>query len=140
LGEDELFIAHRIGEEPITGIGNRKIFLRPTRKELARRIFYANCELDPPFYLNYCLIYTRRKIAYIIRQLKMDYPRKIIGYHSYNNELCILYDTRDYTSNVANTPSLVETEIRTIHITIRTIADLEGFMSECLDVKIDFYL
>ena len=32
LGEDELFIAHRIGEKPINGIDNRKIFLKPSKK------------------------------------------------------------------------------------------------------------
>ena len=54
--------------------------------------------------------------------------------------MCILYNTRDYTSNVTNTPSLVETENRTIHVTIKTIADLERFMSEYLDITINLYL
>ena len=61
LGEDELSIAHRIGEKPINGIDNRKIFIKPTRKELARRIFSATCELNPPFYVNYYIIHTRSK-------------------------------------------------------------------------------
>lgn len=137
LGDDEITIAHRIGEKPNNAIDNRKIFIKPSRKELARRIFNATCEFNPPFYVNYYLIYTRRKIAYIIRQLKMNYPKKIIGYHSYNNETCILYNTRDYISTVTNTPSLVETENRTIQVIIRTIADLERFMTEYLDITID---
>ena len=140
LDEDDLSIAHRIGEKPNKGNDNRKIFIKPVRKELSRRIFYAVCEFNPPFYVNYYLIYTRRKIAYIIRQLKMNYPKKIIGYHSYNDETCILYNTRDYTSSVTNSPSLVETENRTIHVTIKTIADLERFMTDYLDISIDLYM
>ena len=34
LGEDDLSISHRIGEKPINGIDNRKIFLKPIRKQL----------------------------------------------------------------------------------------------------------
>ena len=30
-GEDQLTIAHRIGEKPINGVDNRKIFLKPTK-------------------------------------------------------------------------------------------------------------
>ena len=63
LGEDELIISLRMGEKPVNGIDNRKIFLQPTRKELAHRIFDATCELNPPFYVNYYLIHSRRKIA-----------------------------------------------------------------------------
>ena len=140
LGDDEISIAYRIGEKPNNAIDNRKIFIKPTKKELARRIFQASCEFNPPFYVNYYLIYTRRKIAYIIRQLKMNYPKKIIGYHSYDNETCILYNSRDYTSTVTNSPSLVETENRIIHVTIKTIADLERFMTEYLDITLDLYM
>ena len=140
LGVDEISIAHRIGEKPNDVIDNRKIFIKPSRNELSRRIFQATCEYNPPFYVNYYLIYTRRKIAYIVRQLKMNYPKKIIGYHSYDNETCILYNSRDYTSTVTNSPSLVETENRIIQVTIKTIADLERFMTEYLDITIDSYM
>ena len=58
LGEDEVSISHRIGEKPINVIDNRKIFLKPSRKELAHRIFYATWELNFPFYVNYYLIHT----------------------------------------------------------------------------------
>ena len=100
LGDDEISIAYRIGEKPNNAIDNRKIFIKPSRNELSRRIFQATCEYNPPFYVNYYLIYTRRKIAYIIRQLKMNFPEKIIGYHSYNNETCILYNPREYSTNL----------------------------------------
>ena len=49
LGKHELTIAHRIGEKPINGVDNRKIFLRPTRKQLTHRNLYATCELNPSF-------------------------------------------------------------------------------------------
>ena len=111
LGEDKSSISHRIGEKPINGVDDRKIFLKPTRKELVHRIFYATCKLNPPFYANYnLLILARSKIAYIIRQLKINYPNKIKGNHSYNNETCILFNIRDYPSNFTSTPSLDETE------------------------------
>ena len=32
LGENELTIAHRIGEKPINGVDTLKVFLKPTRK------------------------------------------------------------------------------------------------------------
>ena len=90
LGEDKLTIAHRIGEKPINSVDNRKICLKQSRKQLSHRISYATCELNPPFYVNYYLIHTRSKIYYIIRQLKINYPDKIRGHHSCNNETCIL--------------------------------------------------
>ena len=49
-------------------------------------MFYATCELNPLFYVNYYLMHERSKIDYIIRQLKINYPNKIKRYHSYNNE------------------------------------------------------
>ena len=58
LGEDELISSHRIGEKPFNGIDNRKIVLKPTKKELAHTILYVTCELNPPFYVNYYLIHT----------------------------------------------------------------------------------
>ena len=148
LGEDELTIAHRIGEKPINGVDNRKIFLKPTRKQLTHRFFYATCELNPPFYVNYYLIHTRSKIDYIIRQLKINYPDKIKGHHLYNNETWILYNTYDYSSNVVNTLKLDEpeneimneTQHRIIHVTIRKLADLKRFMSECINTTIGSYL
>ena len=60
------------------------------------------------FLLN--ILHTRSKIDYIIRQLKINYPNKIKGYHSYNNETCILYNIRDYSSDVTSTLELNETE------------------------------
>ena len=66
-------------KKPINGVDNRKIFLKPTRKELVHRIFYATCKLNLPFYINYYLIHTRSRIAYIIRQLKINYQNKIKG-------------------------------------------------------------
>ena len=90
LGKDELSIYDRMREKPINSLDNRKIFLKPTRKELAHRILCVTYKLNPPFYLNYYLIHTTSKIVYIIRQLKVNYPNKIQGYHSYNNETCIL--------------------------------------------------
>ena len=59
-------ISHRIGKKPINGVDNRKIFVKPTRKELAHRILCATYELNPPFYINYYLIHTKSKIDYII--------------------------------------------------------------------------
>ena len=56
LGEDEISVSHRMREKPINGIVNRKIFLKPTRKELAHRIFCATCELNHSFYVNCYLI------------------------------------------------------------------------------------
>ena len=70
LDEDELTVANRIGEKPINGVDNRKIFFKPTRKPLSHRIFHATYELNPPFYVNYYLVHARRKIDNIIRQLK----------------------------------------------------------------------
>ena len=140
LGEDELSISHRIGEKPINGVDNRKIFLKPTKKELTHRIFYATCELNPPFYINHYIIHTRRKIDYIIRQLKINYPNKIIRHYSCNNGTCILYNTRDITSNDINSPSMMETDNRTIHITIKTLGDLEKFISLYLNSTIDLFL
>ena len=92
LGEDELFIYHRMGGKPINGIDNQKIFKKQTRKELVHRIFYGTCELNPPFYVNYHLIHKRNKIDYIIRQMKISYTDTIKGHHSCNNETCILYN------------------------------------------------
>ena len=68
LGEEELTISHRMGEKPINGVNNRKIFFKPTGKQLTYRIFHANCELEPPFCVNYYVIHTRSKIDNIIRQ------------------------------------------------------------------------
>ena len=109
----------------------------PTRKQLAHRIVYATWELNHPFYVNYYLIHTRSKIGYIIQKLKINYPNKIEGHHSFNNETCILHITRDYTSNTTSTTSLVVTENRTIHVTIRTLTDLEKFMSVYLNTAIN---
>ena len=53
MDEDELSISHRMGQKPINGVYNRKILLKPTRKELGHRSFYAICEINPPFYINY---------------------------------------------------------------------------------------
>ena len=155
LGEDELTIVYRIGRKPINGVDNRKMFLRPTRKQLTHRISYATCELNPRFYINYYLIRTRIKIDYIIRQLKINYPNMIKGYHSYSNKTCILYNICDYSSNVTSTLELDETENRTldepenqimdetenriIHVTIRTLADLERFISVYINTTIDSY-
>ena len=63
--EDELFISDRMREKLNNHIDNRKIFLKETRKELAHRIFDAICELNYPFYINYYLIHTTSKIAYL---------------------------------------------------------------------------
>ena len=106
LVEYELIIAHPIGEKPINGFDNGKIFLKPTRKQLTHRISYTTCELNPTFYVNYYFIHTRSKINYIIRQLKMNYPNKIKGHHSYNNKTCIIYSISDYSSNVTSTLEL----------------------------------
>ena len=100
-----------MGEKHIASNDKQKIFLKPSREELAHMIFYATYELNPPFYINYYSKHERSKMTYIIRQLKINYPNKIIGYYSYNNETCILYNTRNYTSNVTSSLSLVETEI-----------------------------
>ena len=127
-GEDELSNSHGIGEKLINCVDNRKIFLKPTRKQLAYRIFHTTCELNLPFYVNYYFIHTRSKIGYIICQLKIYYPNEIKECHSYNNETCNLYNTREYSSNITSTPSLGETEDRTTHIIIGTLADLERFM------------
>ena len=66
LGEDELSIPHHMEEKPINGIDNKKIFLKAIRKELAHRTFYARCELNSAFYINYYLMHTKSKIVYII--------------------------------------------------------------------------
>ena len=77
LGEDELTIAHRIGEKLINAVHNRKIYFKPTRKQLSNRILYASRELNLPFYVNYYLIHIRSKINNTIRQLKINYHDKI---------------------------------------------------------------
>ena len=59
-------------------------------------------------------MYTRSKISYIIRQLKINYSNKIKGHHSYNNETCILYNICDFSSNVTTTLGLNETENQTL--------------------------
>ena len=48
------------------------------------------------------------------RHLKINYLTKIKGYHSYNNETCILYNIFDYSSNVTKPLELDETENRTL--------------------------
>ena len=53
---------------------------------------------------------TRSEIDYTILQLKINYPNKIKGHHSYNNETCILYNTYDYSSNVTSNLELDEPE------------------------------
>ena len=62
--KDELTNSHRMEEISINGVNNRKIFLKPTRKELSHRVFYSTCELNPPSYVNYYQIDTRSKIVY----------------------------------------------------------------------------
>ena len=79
---------------------------------------------------------------YIIRQLKINYPNKIKGYHSYNNETSVLCNTDNYASKDTSIPSLVETENKTEKkenktILIRTLADLERCMSVYLNITID---
>ena len=127
LGEDELFISHRMVVKSINGVHDRKIFLKTTRKELTHRICHATCEVNPPFYINYYLIHTRCEFRYFIRQLK-KHQNIIELYHLYKNETCTHYNTCDYISIVSSTPSLIETENRTIHVTNRTLADLERFI------------
>ena len=39
LVEDELTISHCMGDKPINGIDNRKIFLKPSKKEAAHQFF-----------------------------------------------------------------------------------------------------
>ena len=145
LGDDEISFAHRIGEKTNNAIDNRKIFIKPSRKQLSYRIFQASCDLNPPFYINYYSDHTRRKIDYIIRQLKTKFPEKIMGYHSYNNETCILFNICDYSTNLTSTFDWIETENQTmgepknqnmdetenrrIHVSIKTIADLERFIT-----------
>ena len=111
LGEDELTISHRIEKKPINGVDNQKIFIKPSKIQLTHRIFYTIYEVNPPFHVNYYLIYSRSKIDNIICQLKLNYPNKIKKYHSYNNETCILYNTCEYSSNVTSTSSLINREL-----------------------------
>ena len=143
LNEDELTNVHRIGEIPANGVDDRKIFFKPTRKQLSYRIFHASCDLNPPFYVNYYSVYSRKKIDYIIRKLKINFPEKIIGYHSYDSESCILFNICDYSTNLTSTFEWIETENQTmgepknqimdetenriIHVSIKTFADLERF-------------
>ena len=135
LDESELTIAHRIGEKPTNDVDNRKILFKPSRKKFSYRIFQAICELNPPFYVNYFSIYTRTKIDYIISQLKTNFPDKIRGFYSHNNETCILFNICDYTTNVTSTfdwidtknSSICEVDNRIIYISIKTFADLERF-------------
>ena len=69
--------------------------------------------------------------------MKISYPDKIKGHHSYNNETCILYNICDNSTSVTIILELDETENRTlgesenriIHVTIRTLTDLEKFTS-----------
>ena len=103
LDEDELTVAHRIGEKPINVVDDRKIFFKPTRKQLSHRIFHASCELNPLFYVNYHLVYTRIKTDYVIRQLRINFPDKIRVHHSYNDETRILFNSYDYSSNPTHT-------------------------------------
>ena len=42
LGESELSISHHAAEKPINGVVNRKILLKPTRKQSTHRIFVCN--------------------------------------------------------------------------------------------------
>ena len=78
----------------------------------------------------------------------INYPDKIKGHHTYNNETCILYDICDYSSNVTSAFELDkpeneimnETEHRIINVKIRTLADLERFMSVYLNTTIDSYV
>ena len=114
FSEDESTISHHIENETVDGVDKRKIFVKPIRKYLAHRILYATCELNPPFSVDYYLIHTRSNIAYIIRQLKINYPNKIKGNYSLNNETYILYNIRDYSSDGTSTPSLDETENRAL--------------------------
>ena len=111
LGEYELSISRRVGEKHIDGFDNHEIFLKTTIKQPFHRILYATCELSPPFYFNYYSIHARSEIIEIIRQLEINYPNKIKGYHSNNNETCILSNTQDYTSNVTSTPSWLKQRI-----------------------------
>ena len=98
--------------------------LKSTRKQLTHRIFHATCELHPPFYVNFFLTHTRSKIDFIIRQLKINYPDKIKGHNSYNNETYILYNICGYSSNVISTLESHEAENESencaIHVTIST--------------------
>ena len=105
LGENEISIFHHIREKPVNDIDNREIFLKPTRKQLILTNLYGTCELNPPFYENYYLIHTRSKIDYISHRLKINCLNKIKRHHSYNNETCIFYNTRDYTSDTTKRES-----------------------------------
>ena len=145
LNEDELTDVYRIGKIPANGVDNREIFFNTSRKQLSYRIFQASCDLNPPFYINYYSEDSRRKIDYIICQLKSNFPEKIMGFHSYNNETCILYNICDYSTNIISTFEWIETENQTIdesknqimdetenrrvHVSIKTRADLERFVT-----------
>ena len=80
--------------------------------------------------------------------MKINYPDKIKGHNSYKNETCTLHNTYDYSSNVTSTLELDEpeneimneTEHGIIHVTIRTLPDLERFMSAYLNTTIGSYL
>ena len=100
IGEDKLSISHCMGGKPINNSDSRKIFLKLTRKKVARRIFCATCEQNSPFYVNYYIIHTKSKILYNFRQIKINCANKIKGYHLYNNETFIVFSTCVYSSNV----------------------------------------
>ena len=145
LNEEELTDVYRIGKIPANGVDNREIFFNTSRKQLSYRIFQASCDLNPPFYINYYSEHTRRKIDYIICQLKTKFPEKIMGFHSYNNETCILYNICDYSTNNISTFEWIETKNQTIgepknqimdetwnrrvHVSIKTMPDLERFVT-----------
>ena len=110
LDETDLTFAYRIGENPTNSVDNRKIFFKPSRKQLSYRIFQAFGELNPPFFVNYYSVYTRTKIDYIISQLKSNFPDKIRGFYSHKNETCILFNICDYSTTLTSTFDWIETE------------------------------
>ena len=103
----EISVAHRLGRKPQNQTpDNRPIIVKLCRRDMKTSLISASRKLrSSTLYINENLTAPRRKILYILRQLKKDHPDLIVGCGSYDGKV---YAYTKSTSS-QNTRHLVNT-------------------------------
>ena len=129
MAPTEISVAHRIGRKSqAQSPDNRPIIVKLCRRDMKTSLITASRKLrSSTLYVNENLTAPRRKILYILRQLRKDHPGLIVGCSSYDGKV---YAYTKSTSS-QNTRHLVNTRESLIEFCRRYIrVPIDNFLND----------
>lgn len=134
LNDDDISIAHRIGQKPVNNQDKRNIIFKLCRRDLVTDIFDACKQSRPPFYINCSLTPTRNKIFFALRRYKRRFPDVVKGCRVQKGDVIVFLARH---AGASSSRSSDGNNRRDTKITINTREDLSDFAINVLNTNLD---